>query len=237
MPKPPRIEFTETIARVAVLALDGARPRDLERALALAHRYDAAPRTIAVDGGLLAFRARRAPPDLVAGDLDSAGRVPRGIPVRRYPRVKDFNDFAGALREARRGRAGLVIVAGLLGGRLDHEWANLFEACRAAPAFAAIVADEPRALVCVTAAALEVALPRGVTFSVFSLRGPARVTLEGARWPLARRRLDPGAHGLSNVATGAVALTVHSGVAALVVPSRNSKTSRATRRRSSTTVP
>jgi thiamine pyrophosphokinase len=237
MPQPPRIEFPGTIARVAVLALDGARGTDLRRALGLARRYDRAPRTIAVDGGLAAFSAIRLRPDLVAGDLDSAGPIPRGVPVRRYPTAKAFNDFSGALREARRGRAGLIVVAGLLGGRLDHEWANLFEAGRAAAGFAGVIADEPRALVVVTAAALEITLPRGATLSLFAVGGPARVTLAGTRWPLARRRLDAGAHGLSNVATGTVALAVHSGVAALVVPSRNSKTSRATRARSSTTVP
>ncbi|HEX4822858.1 MAG TPA: thiamine diphosphokinase [Candidatus Polarisedimenticolaceae bacterium] len=234
----PFIELDAPSARTAVLALEGASSRDLVLALALARRYDDAPLSIAVDGGLAAFVALRRRPAVIAGDFDSVRSSVHGLKRIRFPREKDFSDFAGALAEAIPRRVRLVVVAGLLGGRIDHEWANLFEAGRAAKRLAAVVAIDRRALVVVTARDVTLRVPRRRLVSVFALNGPAQVSLRGTRWKLSRKRLLPGSLGLSNLAAArTVALTVHSGVAALVVPSRNAKTSRATRARSSRTVP
>lgn len=206
-----------------MLALDGSSPAELRAALAGAAPFDARPILIAVDGGLRAFRALRRRPDLVAGDLDSVRTLPRGVPVVRYPVMKNFNDLAGALREARRRGADVVVTAGLTGGRIDHEWANLFEVADAARALAAVVAPGPRGLIVVTARGVRARVPERRTVSVFALGGPARVTVRGTRWTLVRKRLVPGSRGLSNVASGVVAIDVHDGVVALVVPraSRN----------------
>lgn len=196
-----------------------------------------------MDGGLAAFRATRRRPLLLVGDLDSVDVPTTGLAVKRYPVAKDYSDFAGALEEAKRLRARVVVVAGLLGGRLDHEWANLLEAAAAAKHFAGILALSLRAQIVLTARYAAVDLLEGTLVSTFALSGPARLSLSGTQWALTRRRLVPGSHGLSNVASGTVELTVHAGVIALVVPSgtaqssRNRKTSRAIRPRSSKTVP
>ncbi len=220
----PKIEFVARTSRrrsrkrVAILALEGATRADLRRASALAVRFDPKALLIAVDGGLTTCRAMRRRPDLFVGDLDSARLRPRGIPSTIYPVAKDFSDFSGALGEAGRLRAEIVVIAGLLGGRLDHEWANLLEVGAAAHGFLGILAPSPRGLVVVTSGGVRARTDSGRLVSVFSLGRGARVSLRGTAWTLSKRRLAPGSLGLSNVTGRELALDVHEGVAVLVFP-------------------
>ena len=221
----PKIEFVaptsrrRSRARVAVLALEGAARAELKDAFAVASRYDRAALLVAVDGGLATCRGMRRRPDLFVGDLDSVRVPPRGIPCTVYPAAKDFSDFAGALSAARSLGAEVLVIAGLLGGRLDHEWANLLEAGAAAPGFLGILAPSSKGLVVVTAAGVRARTVAGSLMSVFALRRDARVSLRGTHWTISKRRLAPGSRGLSNVTGRDVALDVHEGVAMLVFPS------------------
>ena len=204
--------------RAAVVALEGASASDLRLTLRYGRAFDARPILVAVDGGVTACRAIRRAPDLFVGDLDSVRAAPARVPSTIYPVEKDFSDFSGALAETKRLGADVVRVAGLLGGRLDHEWGNLLEVGAAARAFAGVLAPSSRGLVVVTATGARVRGIRDRLVSVFALGSGARVSLAGARWTLSRRDLAPGSLGLSNVAGATLALTVHRGVAALVVP-------------------
>ena len=192
----------------------GARPC----ALALARPYDRNASLVAVDGGLKTCRAIRRRPDLFVGDLDSAQRPPRDVDVRIYPIEKDFSDFAGALREIKKRGADVVVIAGLLGGRLDHEWANLLEIGQAAEMFSGILAPSERGLVAVTASSLRAKTTPRRLVSLFAAGRGARVSLLGTWWELGRAWLAPGSLGLSNVTGDALALTVHEGVAVVVFP-------------------
>ncbi len=202
----------------AVLVLNGATRRELRRASGLATLLADRCCLIAVDGGLSACRAAGRRPDLFVGDADSVARVPSRIPAVVYPRNKDFSDLGGALWEARRRGARVAVVAGLLGGRLDHEWANLLEIGARARGFAGVLAATERGTVIVTSHGCRVATPRGRTFSLFALGGGAVVTLRGSRWSLRRARLRPGSTGLSNRTAGRVDLRVHGGTVALLFP-------------------
>ncbi len=220
----PEVEFLARAARrrtrkrAAVLALHGATRADLRRSLALAAPFDSEALLIAVDGGLAACRAMHRRPDLFVGDLDSARHSPRGVGSQIYPAAKDFSDFAGALSDARRLGADILVIAGLLGGRLDHEWANLFEVGATARGFAGFLAPSSRGLVVVTAHGVRVRTAPRRLVSVFALGRGARVSLRGTFWTLSKRRLAPGSLGLSNVTGKRLALDVHEGVAALVFP-------------------
>jgi len=202
----------------AVLALRGAARRQLDAARALTRPLARHCILVAVDGGLDACRAWRRRPDLFVGDGDSTRSIPAGMPAVIYRRDKDHSDLAGALVELQRRRVRVVGIAGLLGGRVDHEWANLLEVGRRARSFALVVAPAARGTLVVTARGCAVGLARGTMFSLFSLASSSTVTLTGARWTLRRRRLLPGSHGLSNLATGRVRLAVHSGTVALLLP-------------------
>ena len=204
--------------RAAIVALEGSTPADLRRALAIARSYDRNAILVAVDGGLATCRAVRRRPSLFVGDLDSARRPPRGVAVRIYPIEKDFSDFAGALREIRKRGVDLVVIAGLLGGRLDHEWANLLEVGQAAAMFAGILAPSERGLVAVTSSGLRAKTTPRRFVSLFAAGQGARVTLLGTWWELGRAWLAPGSLGLSNVTGESLTLQVHDGVAVVVFP-------------------
>jgi thiamine pyrophosphokinase len=110
------------------------------------------------------------------------------------------------------------VIAGLLGGRLDHEWANILEVGATARDFAGVLAPSSRGLVIVTATGVRLRTEPRRDVSVFALGRGARVSLRGTVWTMAKRRLPSGSLGLSNVTGGRLALDVHEGVAALVFP-------------------
>lgn len=204
--------------RWAVFALNGTERGELQRALRLARARDPTPLSIAVDGGLTAWRDLGRIPRLVVGDADSVHHIPDGIETVGYPREKDFSDLAAALGVAGRRGVNAVAVAGLIGGRLDHEWANLQELGAHAAAFDGLVAPSARGLVVVTARGCELETRPGKTVSLLVLSGAATITLRGTRWTLSRNRLRPGSRGLSNITGDRLRLTVHAGTAALVFP-------------------
>jgi thiamine pyrophosphokinase len=218
----PRVEWPGAGAgrrrRAAVVALEGATAADLKRALRAAAPFDRKPLLVAVDGGLSTCRAAGRRPDLFVGDRDSSRRVPRALPSTIYPVDKDYSDFSGALVELLRLGAEIVVVAGLLGGRLDHEWANVQEVGEAAGDFVGFLAPSDRGLVVVTARSVTARTRARRLVSVFALRRRATVSLRGTRWTLKRRRLEPGSLGLSNLTGTALSLEVHAGVVALVFP-------------------
>jgi thiamine pyrophosphokinase len=202
----------------AVLVLEGSSRDELKRACALGAMLADRCLLVAVDGGLDTCRAARRRPDLFVGDGDSARRKPDPeIPGVVFPQDKGHSDFAGALDEMRRRKVQIVAVAGLAGGRLDHEWANLLELAGHSRSFAGIIAPTDRGTVVVTSQGYKATTVRGRTFSLFALGSLATVTLAGTRWELERRRLKPGSHGLSNITGTELDLTVHAGVVALVM--------------------
>jgi thiamine pyrophosphokinase len=220
--------------RGAILVLPGATRGCLTRAAALAAMLADRCLLVAVDGGLSVCRAARRRPDLFIGDGDSVRRLPRDVPKVVLPRDKDHSDLAGALSEMRDRRVRVVSVAGLVGGRLDHEWANLFEIGRRAHGFAGILAPTPRGTVIVTRRGCRASTLRERTFSLFALGSPATVSLSGPRWELERRRLEPGSHGLSNRTGTSLELVVHRGTAALVLLPADKRGARGVRRRPTT---
>jgi thiamine pyrophosphokinase len=202
--------------RGSVLVLQGARREELESSCDLAAMMSDRCLLVAVDGGLTTCRAARRRPDLFVGDGDSASDIPRDIPSIVFPADKDFSDLAGALEELRKRRTHVVTVAGLLGGRVDHEWANLLELGGRARAFAGLLAPTERGTILVTRHGCKAATVRGRTVSLFAMGAGATVTLTGTRWVLQRERFPPGSRGLSNETGTELDLIVHSGAVALV---------------------
>jgi thiamine pyrophosphokinase len=86
---------------------------------------------IAADGGLRHLLALGLAPNLLIGDLDSvdpaerATLEARGIQLQVHPADKDETDLELALRYARAQGAREILVAGAIGGRLDHTLANI----------------------------------------------------------------------------------------------------------------
>jgi len=215
----PRIRFRSSRkdGAVSVLALTGATASELRAADGWARANGGRVLRIAVDGGLLAWREIRRRCDLYVGDGDSAA-PPRDTESILYETDKAFSDLAGALDVAHRRGARVGCVAGLTGGRLDHEWGNLLELAAHVRKFRGLLAPTPRGWVVLTAGGVTVETLPGRTFSLFAPAGPARVDLSGSRWTLRDARLRPGSRGLSNVTGERLRLTVRSGAACLVFP-------------------
>ena len=213
----PRIRFKGRRGRVAVLALNGAEPTTLRESLAWGRANATSVLGVAVDGGLRAWRAIRQPCDLFVGDADSA-TPPEGIESILYDRDKAFSDLSGALAELSARRFGVVCVAGLTGGRLDHEWVNLHELAAHARGFDGLLAPTPRGWVVVTAAGVSIETKQGKPFSLLAMAGRARVSLHGAEWSLEQDWIAPGSRGLSNRTGRSLQLDVRRGVACVIFP-------------------
>lgn len=165
---------------------------------------------ICADGGLDAALAAGAVVDVVVGDLDSAGSdtlaaVEDQAEVVRAAADKDETDLELAIAEALARGASRITVHVAVGGRLDHQLANL--AVLASPRWqvAAIDAFVGRHRVFVVhpgSGAVSLPLGRGAPVAVQPMGGPARVTTSGVRWPLTNEWLDAlSARGISNEAT------------------------------------
>lgn len=80
---------------------------------------------IAVDGGYAHLEAIGVKPNVVMGDFDSLGYVPRHPRIARFPIEKDKSDMELAFERALARHADEIFVYGGLSGRLDHTIANL----------------------------------------------------------------------------------------------------------------
>lgn len=84
---------------------------------------------IACDAGVLFARQMGINPDLILGDFDSlSAPVPaeyEGVPVMRYPAMKDDSDTMLAVKAALQKGFDKITLTCALGGRLDHTYANL----------------------------------------------------------------------------------------------------------------
>lgn len=183
---------------------------------------------IAVDGGVDRCHSLGLRADLAIGDWDGvrSRRHPSRIPSISLPRRKDRSDFYWAVELAHAFGAKELRAIGFDGGRRDHEFAVWLDAAAAAQKHAdlnsleilsrayrvAFVSGRQRS-------GLRLAVPRGATFSVFSLRGIARgVSLRGGKYTLQKASLDASSLGLSNRALRSrISVSLKSGALAIVV--------------------
>jgi thiamine pyrophosphokinase len=97
----------------------------------LTAHLEAMDQVIAADGGANWLYALDRTPDLIVGDLDSISPLAlrafqsQGCPLQRYPADKDETDTELALCAAKQRGASDILLLGALGGRIDHELANI----------------------------------------------------------------------------------------------------------------
>lgn len=80
---------------------------------------------IAADGGMRYLNEARVQPNLVMGDFDSLGYVPKGSNIISFPSRKDETDTMLCVKQALSLYANTIVIYGGLGGRFDHSIANL----------------------------------------------------------------------------------------------------------------
>lgn len=183
---------------------------------------------VAVDGGGALCRRAGVTPHLVVGDLDSLPRATAqaleadGVEFRRFPAEKDDSDLALALAIAGERSATEVFVTAASTRRLDHTLAALAALCHTPELRPVLIEPHVEAFVLAPGAREELRVNRaGTTLSLMAFGGPARVSAEGVRWPLAEALLDPtSTRGLSNVVEAGreAVVRVHEGVVIAIVP-------------------
>lgn len=131
-------------------------------------------------------------PDIIIGDFDSLGYVPKGENVRVLPVKKDDTDVGYALKYGLEKGFKSFYVYGALGGRIDHTFANIqlsqYMSRRGAECI--FIGDDIN-ITSVTAGSVRFKKAKG-RFSVFCTSGKAEgVNISGAEYPLYAAALTP----------------------------------------------
>lgn len=196
---------------LGVLAGRDLAPGALEAWLAWADRV------VAADAGADLCRAAGREPDAIVGDLDSIAD-PTGL---RRDEDQDTSDADKLLARLAREAGAEITLIGVEGDRLDHVLATLYSVARSPVRVHRIVL---RSGMCHVARAWSSEWWSATGRVSLLPLGRCRVTLEGVRWPLRNRVLEPtGLVSLSNAVDPAgwngmgpgVDLTMHKGVAVL----------------------
>ena len=176
----------------------------LEGALTAIIAPDASDYIICADAGYEKALAAGLRPDLVIGDFDSTKIIaPDGARTAfiRHPIQKDESDTFLCVKHAVDQGFRDIIIAGGLGGRLDHTVSNLQTLARFAEKGRTIaLTDAKNTAAVLTDSSVTIPKKEGLCLSLFSLSDvSAGVTTEGLRYPLRNATLtNTYPIGLSN---------------------------------------
>ena len=159
---------------------------------------------VAADAGADRLAAAGCTPHLIVGDGDSLrGRFPE-VPRVDYPRRKDFTDGAAALALALERCGGRVWLLGALGGRPDHQLANLLLALNCEQPERVWLAGGDWQGRYLTAGRHRLAGRAGDTVSLLPLTPVSGLSLSGFEYPLRQAEARPGdSRTVSNVLAAA----------------------------------
>jgi len=162
---------------------------------------------IACDGGLRHCHMLGICPNCIVGDLDSAPPELlanyKHVPLIKFPPEKDFSDLELAISHAIEIGACSIEILGALGGRIDHQLANIHVV--AASPVPAVLRDE-NTFVKIIKSEFEPTIfykNDGNILTLLPLTSTAEgIVTEGLKYPLKDESLPVGyARGLSNVIT------------------------------------
>jgi len=169
-------------------------------------RAEAFDLVIGVDGGAHHADTLGVTPDVIVGDLDSLSVVEQqnfnNTEIISYPVEKDETDLELALLYAKQQGAGQIVMAGVMGGRIDMTMANFMLLTHAGLCDCRIEVwhGEQTAWV-IRPPGESISGHPGDTVSLIPLGGDASgITTEGMKYPLIGEKLSVGlARGISNV--------------------------------------
>ncbi len=179
---------------------------------------------IAADGGYDRLIASGLTPDLCIGDLDSVGKIPSDVPVKRFPVRKNETDMHLCYLEGRAMGYRSFLIYGGTGGRVDHTFANLQLLLYMARQgdIGVLIGDGYFSFV-ISEGECVLDLPQGVSVSVFAFGGDARdVNIKGLSYegealtltpdfPLGVSNSSLGGEGRISVGEGSLLITVGTG--------------------------
>jgi thiamine pyrophosphokinase len=182
------------------------------------HMNKEGDRVACANGGYSIARWAGISPDLVIGDLDSLNseEIEKYTQVVTYPEEKDFSDFELTLKKVRPLRPERIFVYGALGGRVDHELANIL-----------LLATSPTPMIFIeentqiynVRGSLILEGKKGWVCSLLALCGPCHVEeMRGFRYGLRDEDLAPSSRGLSNIIVNKVAsVSIGKGSLAVII--------------------
>ena len=179
---------------------------------------------ICADGGAVHAYHAGITPHAIIGDLDSLDEHPevraeleaRGVRLCRFPADKDFTDLELALDYARDQNAEAVLIVCAFGGRIDHQLENILLCTLPKYRSIAMTLSDGRqeAVLLHGPAAHQMTGKAGEVFSLIPLSPEVtNISVEGARWPLARAQLQfGGSLSISNTIQGdAIVVSLEAG--------------------------
>lgn len=161
-------------------------------------------------------------PDLVVGDFDSyTGDLPPGSNVIRASSDKDDTDTLMAVKEALKHGYKKIVVSGGLGGRIDHEIANLSVSAFAADHGAVCTfINEHHQIFAIRNTTCRIKRGRWTKISIFAMdRLVKGVSVRGLKYPLSDADLsNTFPIGVSNsFAAGDAEVTVEQGTLLIIL--------------------
>lgn len=159
---------------------------------------------VVTDGAANTLTPNHPRPGVVLGDFDSITSDVLGAlgPAQVVPAAdQDHSDLEKAITYALDRGATSIVIAGALGGRVDHELVAFALMARYAQRAAMeMVHDGLRAWWVDRPLTFDAVPGDGVSLIAFQTVG--NVSVAGTEWPLHAVTLEPGSHGVSNRATG-----------------------------------
>ncbi|MFQ9516108.1 MAG: thiamine diphosphokinase [Eubacterium sp.] len=148
---------------------------------------------IAADGGLETLNQLAIVPDLIVGDFDSLGYVPKGNNVIRYKVEKDDTDMMLAVKKAMEMGFCTIEIFGGTGGRVDHTIANIQTMLYASQKGVAItMTAKAQTYYVITNERITLESRPSGNLSVFAIGGDAwNVNVKGAKYVAAGLNLTP----------------------------------------------
>jgi len=181
-------------------------------------------RIIAADGGMAHAASLGVTPELWLGDFDSSDdallTLHRHVPRQTHPADKNATDGELAIDEAVRLGATELLLAGGLGGQMDHAFAHLMQLLKLRARGLTIMSSSGHEEAWpVVDGAVVLALEAGTRLSVLPVSDLLGLTIEGVRWPLRERDVVLGSTlTLSNEVSDASAkVSVAKGMAIVLV--------------------
>ena len=180
-------------------------------------------RVIAADSGMKHAATLGLSPELWTGDFDSVDDglrdLHRHVPVEMFPPEKDMTDGEIAVEAAfARGASELLLVGAFGGARADHAFLHLAAGMRIAETGTqCLLTSGDQEGTPLLPGESRFDYEAGTLFSVLAFSDLSGLTLSGAKWPLAERKVPFGSSlTLSNEATGPLTVGLASGRAMLL---------------------
>ena len=181
---------------------------------------------IAADQGYHTAKALGERIDLLLGDFDSIGSVPRdeGVEIRQVPAEKDYTDTQLAVEIAlERGAEDIVIIGGL-SGRLDHTLSTLaiLEDLHARGVYGTVTDGQSRVRYMKSTSTLIARSPYKYLSLIAADETVKGVDIEGCKYPLKKATLRRrNQFAVSNEITGNVAFIAVKKGGVFVIESRD----------------